>query len=231
MSGTPSRPQAFPVPTTERPAVSIRTAPVFPAVAAALAPVLAPLLGGLAAVLAVLGVLAGHFDTPSLSPWVHTISDYAAADRGGPVETGIFLAGLGALPLVPALWRLSKTVALLAASWVAGLAVTAIVPTDPLGHLTMSTAGYVHRYASTVAFASLVIAGVMLARRLRSLTCSVLSGLAVLGGVWVTWATYFGDRLLIGLAERLLAAAMLGLLIVLSGRIARARLRAVAAFA
>lgn len=231
MSGTPSRPQAFPVPTTERPTVNIRTAPVLPAFAAALTPVFAPLLGGLAAVLAVLGVLAGHFDTSSLSPWVHTISDYAAADRGGPVETGIFLAGLGALPLIPALWRLSKTVALLAASWVAGLAVTAIVPTDPLGHLTMSTAGYVHRYASTVAFLSLVVAGVMLARKLRSRTYSVLSGLAVCGGLWVTWATYFGDRLLIGLGERLLAAAMLGLLIVLSGRIARARLRAVPAFA
>ncbi|WP_285662699.1 DUF998 domain-containing protein [Actinorhabdospora filicis] len=211
--------------------MNTRTAPVLPAFAASLLPVLAPLLGGLAALLAVLGVLAGHFDTTTLSPWVHTISDYAAADRGGPVETGIFLAGLGALPLIPALWRLSKTAACLAGAWVAGLIVTAIVPTDPLGHVTMSTAGYVHRYASTVAFAALVIAAVILARRLRSVLYAVLSGLSILGGLWVTWATYCGGRVLIGLGERVLAFAMLTLLIVLAGRIARAHLRAVPAFA
>lgn len=191
----------------------------------------APVLGALAAIVAVVGVLAGHFDAGVLSPWGHTISDYAAADRGGAVESGIFLAGSAAVPLIPGLWRTSKAVALLAATWAAGLFVTAIVPTDPLGHLTVSAAGYVHRYASSVAFAALVAAGILLARRTRSLTYTVLSGLAVLGALWVTWATYFGDRLVIGLGERVLAAAMLCLLIVLSGRMVHSSPRPAVSFA
>ncbi|MEV0648212.1 DUF998 domain-containing protein [Phytomonospora sp. NPDC050363] len=182
-------------------------------------------------VTAVIATLLGHFEADAvLSPFGHTISDYAAADRAGAVETGIFLAGLAALPLLGVMKAvgapISRTVTVLFGLWSGGLLVTAIVPTDPLDHLTVSTAGYVHRYASTLAFAALVAAGIALAAGLRrsaawrdlSGVVAGLSAVAVLSAAAVTWATYFGDRMLIGLSERVMAAAMLGMLIILAVR-------------
>ncbi|HEY1175753.1 MAG TPA: DUF998 domain-containing protein [Phytomonospora sp.] len=183
---------------------------------------------------AVVATLFGHLDADAgLTPFGSTISDYAAADRSGPVETAIFLAGAAALPLLAALKAvgapISRTVTVLFGLWSTGLMVTAIIPTDPLGHASMSTAGYVHRYASTLAFGALVAAGIALVaglrrhpawRDLRHVVAG-LSAVAVASAVAVTWTTYFGDRVLIGLAERTLAAAMLGMLIVLALRAIR----------
>lgn len=192
----------------------------------------------------VAATLFGHFHADAgLTPFGHTISDYAAADRSGPVETAIFLAGIAALPLLGALKvvgaPVSRLVTVLFGLWSAGLMVTAIVPTDPLGHAAMSTAGYVHRYASTVAFGALVVAGIALAARLRRdpawrdlrHAVTALCGIAVGAGLAVTWSTYFGERLLLGLFERTLAAAMLGVLIVLALRAIRLQRATVAATA
>jgi len=44
---------------------------------------------------------------------------------------------------------------------------------------------------------------------------------AVASGLMVTWSTYLGGRVLIGLGERTLAAAMLGMLIVVAIRAIR----------
>lgn len=183
---------------------------------------------------AVAATLFGHLHPDAgLNPFASTISDYAAADRSGPVETAIFLAGAAALPLLGALKAVgapvSRLVTVLFGLWSTGLMVTAIVPTDPLGHATMSTAGHVHRYASTLAFGALVVAGIALAARLhrhpawRDLRHAVtgLSAVAVASGLGVTWSTYLGDRLLLGLFERTLAAAMLGMLILLAARAIR----------
>ena len=91
--------------------------------------------------------------------------------------------------------------------WTTGLLVATIVPTDPVGQ-ALSTAGYVHRYASAAAFAALLGAGVLLGRNSRWLTA-----LGGLGGVAMLASTYLFDRVAIGLTERVLAAAGLGVLI------------------
>ncbi|GAB3946057.1 hypothetical protein GCM10027614_38890 [Micromonospora vulcania] len=72
----------------------------------------------------------------------------------------------------------------------------------------MTTAAYLHRYASVIAFLALPVAGWLLARRpdlagvARALRTLVLLSLALAAAM--VWSAYPGDRVLIGLAERLL---------------------------
>ncbi|HEX6684029.1 MAG TPA: DUF998 domain-containing protein [Candidatus Limnocylindrales bacterium] len=146
-------------------------------------------------------VLAGHFEAdPGLSPWADTISDFAASDRGGPVEFAMGLAALSTLPLV------AKGRFLLGL-WSAALLVATIVPTDPAGH-ALSTMGYVHRYASAVAFAALLAAGWRIHRGLTIV--GAVSGAAMLA------SAYLLDRFAIGLTERVMALAGIGLLLTLT---------------
>ncbi len=160
-------------------------------------------------VLSAVMTVAGHFGAdPGLSPWAHTISDFAAADRGGLVEFAMALAAVSTVALLPELRR--RLAAALLAVWSAGLLVAAIVPTDPVGQ-ALSTAGYVHRYASAAAFASLLGAGAVLARGIRPI--GWLTALGSVAGAAMVASTYVFDRVAVGLAERVLAVAGVGLLI------------------
>ena len=88
-----------------------------------------------------------------------------------------------------------------------GLLLAAVVPTNEPG-TAMTTAAYLHRYASVVAFLALPVSGWLLARRpdltpaARTLRTLVLLSLALAAAM--IWSAYPGDRMLIGLAERLL---------------------------
>ncbi|WP_176953832.1 DUF998 domain-containing protein [Streptomyces indicus] len=120
---------------------------------------------------------------PGLSPLQLTVSDFAALDRGGPIETTMGL--LGAVSLV--LLAVARTGRLpvrglpsvLIGVWGVGLLVAAVVPTDPLT-AELSGPAYVHRYASIAAFLALPLAGLILDRRTRPLPgAAVKSGGAV----------------------------------------------------
>ncbi|MEH0935229.1 DUF998 domain-containing protein [Micromonospora psammae] len=119
-------------------------------------------------------------------------------------------AGRGAAPLLLA--------------WVAGLLVAAVVPTNEPG-LPMDTAAYLHRYASVVAFLALPVGGWLLARHLPGVTAGrwvralALASLALAAAM--VWSAYPGDRMLLGLAERLLILAEVGLLAVVALALAR----------
>ncbi|NUR74645.1 MAG: DUF998 domain-containing protein [Hamadaea sp.] len=158
--------------------------------------------------------IVGHLDGDGLSPWEHTISDYAAADRGGAVETAMALAALATLGLLPSLYRSHRLATVLLSVWSGALLVATVVPTDPVGE-ALSAAGYLHRYASTVAFAALLAAGLRLGFRR-------LTGVGMAGGLAMLASTYLLHRYAIGLTERVMAAAELGMLIVLAGRLLRA---------
>ncbi|MCM0678015.1 DUF998 domain-containing protein [Micromonospora phytophila] len=185
-------------------------------------------LGGiaLAALLAVIGHLEVNDD---LSPWSLTVSDFAVSDRGGVIDTAMLVLAAATAVLIPALRSTGRSPAappaarrkenrgrwaeLLLAAWTGGLLLAAIVPTNEPG-LPMDTAAYVHRYASVVAFLALPVGGWLLAtrlpgagRRVRGLAVASL----VLAAVMV-WSAYPGDRLLLGLAERLLILTEVGLL-------------------
>ncbi|WUR60763.1 DUF998 domain-containing protein [Micromonospora chokoriensis] len=168
-------------------------------------------LGGIA--VAALLTVIGHLEVnDDLSPWALTISDFAVSDRGGVIDVAMVVLALATVALLYGLRRTGppqpgRAVELLLGSWVSGLLLAALVPTNEPG-TAMTTAAYVHRYASVVAFLALPAAGWLLARRpdlapaARTLRALVVLSLAL--AVAMIWSAYPGDRLLIGLAERLL---------------------------
>ncbi|MEU1682943.1 DUF998 domain-containing protein [Micromonospora zamorensis] len=170
-------------------------------------------LGGIA--LAALLTVIGHFEVnDDLNPWALTISDFAVSDRGGVIDVAMVVLALATVALLyglrradPPRSRSARTAELLLGAWVGGLLLAAVVPTNEPG-TAMTTAAYLHRYASVVAFLALPVSGWLLARRpaltpaARTLRTLVLLSLALAAAM--IWSAYPGDRMLIGLAERLL---------------------------
>ncbi|WP_406316442.1 DUF998 domain-containing protein [Streptosporangium sp. NBC_01639] len=102
---------------------------------------------------------------------------------------------------------------------------SAVIPTNPAG-MDLTTTGYVHRYISFAAFAVLPVAGLILARHLSrqpswrvvAAPVRVLAIVVLAGGAAMVFAAFPGHRVLIGLAERLLVIAAIGMLGVLNYR-------------
>ncbi|MEU8012867.1 DUF998 domain-containing protein [Micromonospora parva] len=186
-------------------------------------------LGGIA--LAALLTVIGHLEVnDDLNPWALTVSDFAVSDRGGVIDIAMVVLALATVALLYGLRRVApawpgRTAELLLGAWVTGLLLAAVVPTNEPG-TAMTTAAYVHRYASVVAFLALPAAGWLLARRselapvARMLRTLVLLSLALAAAM--IWSAYPGDRLLIGLAERLLIVTEVAVL----ATIALAQIRA-----
>ncbi|WP_327669106.1 MULTISPECIES: DUF998 domain-containing protein [unclassified Streptomyces] len=180
-----------------------------------------------AVVVAMMAALLAPRDTdPGLSPMSLTVSDFAALDRGGPIETAMASLGLVSLLLLavarkrlPAMRGLPSV---LLAIWGAGLVLAAVVPTDPLT-TQLTGSAYVHRYASVAAFAALPAAGLVLAGRLGPAAgrtawwLRVLSLLAVAGAGVMAYSAGPGGRELIGLVERV----MLGCEVIMLGVLGR----------
>ncbi|MEV0456297.1 DUF998 domain-containing protein [Catellatospora methionotrophica] len=145
---------------------------------------------------------------PQLSHVSLTVSDFAVHDRGGATDMAMVVFGLSAWCLLPVLRQAAPRILL--AVFGAAMVVAALAPTD-LGPLTAT--GYLHRYASMLAFVMLPLAAVTLrpvGRALRA-TAAVAGGFAVLMLASATLA----DRYLIGAAERYLLLSevvLLGLL-------------------
>ncbi|WP_433129424.1 DUF998 domain-containing protein [Micromonospora sp. CA-240977] len=168
-------------------------------------------LGGIA--LAALLTVIGHLEVnDDLNPWALTISDFAVSDRGGVIDVAMVVLALATVALLYGLRRAAparpgRAAELLLGAWATGLLLAAVVPTNEPG-TAMTTAAYVHRYASVVAFLALPAAGWLLARRpdlepaARMLRTLVLLSLSL--ATAMVWSAYPGDRVLIGLAERLL---------------------------
>ncbi|MFF0466725.1 DUF998 domain-containing protein [Micromonospora zamorensis] len=178
-------------------------------------------LGGIA--LAALLTVIGHLEVnDDLNPWALTISDFAVSDRGGVIDVAMVVLALATVALLyglrragPPRSRSGRTAELLLGAWVGGLLLAAVVPTNEPG-TAMTTAAYLHRYASVVAFLALPVSGWLLARRptlapaTRTLRILVLLSLALAAAM--IWSAYPGDRMLIGLAERLLIVAEVAVL-------------------
>lgn len=168
-----------------------------------------------AALLTLIGHLGPNND---LDPWTLTVSDFAVSNHGGVIEIAMWVtAGATVAAFVglgQARVRIGTGASTLLAIWTGGLLVAAVVPTDEPG-LPISTAGYVHRYASIAAFLALPVGGWSLAANLpdgaarwvRRLAAASLACALVL---W--WSAYPGERVLYGLIERLLLLAEIGLL-------------------
>ncbi|MFI0237796.1 DUF998 domain-containing protein [Streptomyces sp. NPDC016845] len=184
---------------------------------------LAPALWATVALAAGAAVAAPADTDPGLSPFALTVSDFAALDRGGLIETSMAVLGVMSFVLLAVARRWLTTArglpSVLLAAWGLGLVVAAVVPTDPLTtHLSGSA--YVHRYASITAFLALPLAGLLLARRLTAgpdalrtaRRLRLLSGVALAGAVVMALSAGPGDRELIGLVERVLLGSEVVLL-------------------
>jgi hypothetical protein len=178
-------------------------------------------LGGIA--LATLLTVIGHLEVnDDLNPWALTVSDFAVSDRGGVIDVAMVVLALATVALLhgmrragPPPRRSGRAAELLLGAWVAGLLLAAVVPTNEPG-TAMTTAAYLHRYASVVAFLALPVGGWLLAHRPdlapapRVLRGLVLVSIALAAAM--VWSAYPGDRVLIGLAERLLILTEVGVL-------------------
>lgn len=180
-----------------------------------------------AVVVAMMAALLAPRDTdPGFSQLSLTVSDFAALDRGGPIETAMATLGLVSMLLLVAgrrrLPAMRGLPSVLLAIWGAGLVLAAVVPTDPLT-TQLTGSAYVHRYASVAAFAALPAAGLALAGRLGPAAertvwwLRALSLLAVAGAGVMAYSAGPGGRELIGLVERV----MLGCEVIMLGVLGR----------
>ncbi len=180
----------------------------------------------------VIATVIGHLGLgPGFDPLTLTISDYALSNRGGAIEVAMVALVVGSLAMLGGLFAARAPVrgapAVLICLWALGLLTATVIPTDPPGVETMSTAAYIHRYASVGAFLCLPIAAVMLAARFkgaamwaglrnRMYALAAASGAGLIG-LW--YVAFPGERVAIGLVERGLVGVEIVLLSLLTARL------------
>ncbi|WP_043619662.1 DUF998 domain-containing protein [Nonomuraea candida] len=191
----------------------------------------------------VVAVVAGQFGPdPYLDPLNVTISEYAVSDRGGVTEVAMAVLGIGSLALLAGLRSVGAPIKgapqWLLMAWSGALVVAAVVPTTPIGQ-DLDLAAQIHRYVSIAAFVSLPAAGALMVPRLAAdaswkPVARVVEWVTLAGGFGVLAITYValpGERVMIGLVERLLLGAEVALLAVLAAWLVRVAWRRNAASA
>ncbi|MEU8355743.1 DUF998 domain-containing protein [Nonomuraea sp. NPDC048882] len=190
---------------------------------------LCPLIACASILFSVVAVVAGQLGPdPYLDPMNVTVSEYAVSDRGGVTEIAMAVLGIGSLALLLGLRSAGAPVRgmpeRLLMVWSGALVVAAVIPTTPIGH-DLDLAAQIHRYVSVAAFVSLPAAGALLVPRLTAdaawkPVARTVEWVALAGGFGLLAITYVampGERVLIGLVERLLLGAEVTLLAVLAG--------------
>jgi hypothetical protein len=192
-----------------------------------------PLIACLAIVFAVVGIVVGQFvPDPYLNPLNVTVSEYAVSDRGGVTEVAMAVLGLGSIILIQALRKAGAPIKgmpeRLMWIWSGALVIAAIIPTTPIGQDLTLTA-QIHRYVSVAAFVSLPAAAALMVPRLAAHEAwkpiaRTVEWLALAGGLGLLAITYValpGERVMIGLVERLLLGAEVAVLAVLAAWLVR----------
>ncbi|MEV0160316.1 DUF998 domain-containing protein [Nonomuraea fuscirosea] len=187
-----------------------------------------PLIACASILFSVVAVVAGQFGPdPYLDPMNVTVSEYAVSDRGGVTEIAMAVLGIGSLALLLGLRSAGAPVRglpeRLLMVWSGALVVAAVIPTTPIGH-DLDLAAQIHRYVSVAAFVSLPAAGALLVPRLTAdaawkPVARTVEWVALAGGFGLLAITYVampGERVMIGLVERLLLGAEVALLAVLA---------------
>ncbi|MGV9773655.1 DUF998 domain-containing protein [Streptosporangium sp. NPDC003464] len=192
-----------------------------------------PLIACAGIVMATGATIIGQIDPdPYLDPLNLTISEYATLDRGGATEFAMAALGIASFALVAGLRAARAPVGAVAERlmlvWSAALVVIAIVPTTAPG-LALDLTAQVHRYVSIAAFVAMPVAGGLMVARFREderwrAVSGPVEWLALAGGFGLLAITYValpGDRVLIGLVERVLLGTEVALAGVLAVQLAR----------
>lgn len=192
-----------------------------------------PLAALAGVVVAVITAVAGQLDSdPTLDPVRLTVGEYAALAPGGATETALAVLGLASLALLAGLRGAGAPVRgwpeRLLLVWSGALVLTALLPAAAPGEALDLTA-LAHRAASTAAFLSLPAAAGLLAPRLAADerwrgAARPLEWLALAGGLGLAAITYValpGDRIMIGLVERLLLGVEAAVIVLLAVHLVR----------
>jgi hypothetical protein len=192
-----------------------------------------PLIACAGILIAAVAAVVGQIDPdPYLDPLNLTISEYAVLDRGGATEFAMMSLGVASFALVGGLRAVRAPVGAAAERlmlvWSAALLLIAVVPTTAPG-LAMDLGAQVHRYVSVVAFAAMPVAGMFMVTRLSEderwrAVARPVEWLSLAGGFGLLAITYValpGDRVLIGLVERVLLGAEVALVAVLAVQLLR----------
>ncbi|OPG12767.1 DUF998 domain-containing protein [Microbispora sp. GKU 823] len=187
-----------------------------------------PLLAGGGILLAVVTVVAAQVGgDASLDPVSMTISQYAAHDGGGAIETAMAVLGLASLALLAGMRALDAPVhgwpARLIGVWSVSLIGAAVVPSSTAWQ------GELHGVLSVAAFVSVPAAAIQLVGRLGQderwkAAVRPLEWLTLASGLGLAAITYValpGHGVMIGLVERLLLTAEVAVLGVLAVRLAQ----------
>lgn len=187
-----------------------------------------PLLAGGGILLAVVTVVAAQVSgDSSLDPVSMTISQYAAHDEGGVIETAMAVLGLASLALLAGMRALDAPVhgwpARLIGLWSVSLIGAAVVPSGTVWQ------GEIHGALSVAAFVSVPAAAIQLVGRLGrderwKAVARPLEWLTLASGLGLAAITYValpGHGVMIGLVERLLLTAEVAVLGVLAVRLAQ----------
>lgn len=156
LSGAGSRPEGG----VDAPSAPTRSTAVVPAV-----------LGIVILAVGSLAILALHVIPPTsaTSPWRRTISEYAYSSLGWVFNAGVLAVAAGSLLITLTLWA-TRTIRPLSVgslgllAWSTSLVVLVIFPKHDWS-VGPSSHGSIHRVASLVAFISVPIAAVVIARR------------------------------------------------------------------
>ncbi|GHH72337.1 hypothetical protein GCM10017673_27250 [Streptosporangium violaceochromogenes] len=192
-----------------------------------------PLIACAGIAVAVVAMIVGQLaPDPSLNPLDLTIGEYALLERGGVTEFSMVSLGVASFALVVGLRAARAPVGTAAERlmlvWSAALTAGAVVP-GTVAAGTSGLAAQAHHYVLIAGFLAMPVAGALMVTRLgaderwRGVARPV-EWLALAGGfgvLAVTYVTLPGDRVLIGLAERVLLGAGIALVAVLAVRLAQ----------
>jgi hypothetical protein len=148
-----------------------------------------------------------------------TFSEYVHTEQGARlVGVAMLMVGFAALSVFGALGHQARHASRLVAVFGVGLVLLAVFPQEP-ADMPLTWHGAIHRYVALTAFVALPVAALLLRDRvLRFLAVGSLATLAVFVATFVP-AT--GARAYSGLAERVLLAADLVILVVMARRALR----------
>ncbi|GGL55931.1 DUF998 domain-containing protein [Planomonospora parontospora] len=190
-----------------------------------------PLIACAGILIAAVAAVVGQIDPdPYLDPLNLTISEYAVLDRGGATEFAMMSLGVASFALVAGLRSVRAPVGTAAERlmlvWSAALVLIAVVPTVAPG-MVLDLGAQVHRYVSVGAFAAMPVAGMLMVTSLSQderwrAAARPVEWLSLAGGFGLLAITYValpGDRVLIGLVERVLLGAEVALVAVLAVRL------------
>lgn len=163
-----------------------------------------PIAGLIVLAAGTLAILALHVVPPTsaTSPWRRTISEYAYSSLGWVFDAGVVAIAVGTLLIAASLWttrtlRPASTGSVGLLAWSVSLVVLVIFPKHDWS-VGPSAHGSIHRVASLVAFVSVPIAAVVIARHRTGRLATPARTAMITGLVSAGWLSFLVGAFVLG---------------------------------